>query len=146
MEIRSFRGKLEDGGKDKISLATADGSIGYRILKFQIMMEQPGNTAQESVVKIFKVDPGTVPTSAATIDFGDNTLIGAAFQDTNVHPSDVVIFDRDIFNQDIFVTYTDNGSGTNEDINYYIELERMTLNLNENTVITLKDIRNTNSQ
>ena len=109
-------------------------------------MEQPGNTAQESVVKIFKLDPGTVPTSAATINFGDNTLIGAAFQDTNVHPSDVVIFDRDIFNQDIFVTYTDNGSGTNEDINYYIELERMTLNLNENTVITLKDIRNTNSQ
>ena len=42
-----------------------------------------------------------------------------------------------IFNQDIYVT--NYGSGA---MNYYIELEQIKLDLNENTVATLKDIRN----
>jgi len=54
----------------------------------------------------------------------------------------VVIFDNEVFNQDIYITYTDNGGGSNEDINYYIELEQIKLDLSENTVATLKDIRN----
>jgi len=140
--IKTFRGMMVDGAQDTIVLHTNDGSTGYRIVKFQIMMEQPGNTAQESVVKIYKVEQATVPTGAATIDFSDNTLLAAAFQDTNVHPSDVVIFDNEVFNQDIYITYTDNGGGSNEDINYYIELEQIKLDLSENTVATLKDIRN----
>ena len=142
MTIKTFRGMMVDGAQDTIVLHTNDGSTGYRIVKFQIMMEQPGNTAQESVVKIYKVEQATVPTGAATIDFSDNTLLAAAFQDTNVHPSDVVIFDNEVFNQDIYITYTDNGGGSNEDINYYLELEQIKLDLSENTVATLKDIRN----
>jgi predicted secreted protein len=109
-------------------------------------MEQPGNTAQESLVQIFKIEQTTVPTSAATVDFSDNTLLAAAFQDTNVHPTEVVVFDNEIFNQDVYITYTDNGSGTNEDVNYYIELEQIKLALDENTVATLKDIRNIEAQ
>ena len=142
MPIKSFRGKLVDGGSQTINLHTNNGSTGYIIKKFQIMMEQPGNTAQESLVKIYKIEQSTVPTSAATVDFSDNTLLAAAFQDTNVHPTEVVVFDNEIINQDIYVTYTDNGSGTNEDCNYYIELEQIKLALDENTVATLKDIRN----
>ena len=45
------------------------------------------------------------------------------------------------FNQDIFVT-CDTGSTSGESCNYYIELEQIKLDLNENTVATLKDIRN----
>ena len=40
MPIKSFRGKLGSDVQEKISLATNDGSIGYRIVKFQIF---PGN-------------------------------------------------------------------------------------------------------
>jgi len=54
--IKTFRGMMVDGAQDTIVLHTNDGSTGYRIVKFQIMMEQPGNTAQESVVKIYKVE------------------------------------------------------------------------------------------
>ena len=48
------------------------------------------------------------------------------------------------FNQDIYVTHTDVlGAGA---CNYYIELEQFKLDLSENTVATLKDIRNIKSQ
>ena len=53
---------------------------------------------------------------------------------------EVVIFDNEIFNQDIYITHTDNKNA--ESINYYIELEQIKLDLNQNTVATLKDIRN----
>jgi len=145
--IKTYRGKLEDGGQHRIRLSTNNGLTGYKILKFQIMMEQPGNTAQESLVQIFTKglfdvngDPD-VPTSAGTVDFSNPLLIAAAYQDTNVHPTEVVIVDNIIINQDLFVTYTDNGSGTNEDINYYIELEQMKLSKDEATMATLKDMR-----
>jgi len=51
-----------------------------------------------------------------------------------------IIFDREIFNQDIYITYRDNSNETKA--NYYLELEQVKLDLNENTVATLKDIRN----
>jgi len=54
---------------------------------------------------------------------------------------DTIIFDSEIFNQDIYVTYADSQGSTGE-MNYYIELEQVNLDLNENTVATLKDIRN----
>ena len=138
---KTFRGKLEDGGQATIRLSTNNGLTGYRIAKFAIMMEQPGNTAQESVVQVFTTERSSVPTSSATVNFDDPTLIAAAYQDTNVHPTEVVIFDNVVFNQDIYITYTDNGSGTNEDINYHIELEQEKLDVNQATVATLKDMR-----
>ena len=143
MPIKSFRGKLVDGGKQTINLHTNNGSTGYIIKKFQIMMEQPGNTAQESLVKIYKIEQSTVPTSAATVDFSDNTLLAAAsFERTTslATYSEQIIFDREIFNQDIYVMHKDFSSG--EPVNYYIELEQVKLALDENTVATLKDIRN----
>ena len=53
----------------------------------------------------------------------------------------VIVFDNMKFNQDIFVTNVDGGA-ENRAINYYIELEQVKLRLDENTVATLKDIRN----
>ena len=52
----------------------------------------------------------------------------------------IVTFDNEIFNQDIYVT--NKGQDNPSPVNYYIELEVVKLDLNENTVATLKDIRN----
>ena len=49
-----------------------------------------------------------------------------------------IIFDQEIFNQDIYITC----ASTDGAINYYIELEVMDLALDEATVATLKDVRN----
>jgi len=40
--IKTFRGLIADGETDTIVLHTNDGSIGYRIVKFQVIQEQPG--------------------------------------------------------------------------------------------------------
>ncbi len=142
MPIKSFRGLIADDSIDTISLHTNDGATGYRIVKFQIIPEKPGTATGEHTVKIFKTpQTGTPP---AAIDFSDQTMLAVAFIENgsgvgNMQP-DVIIFDNEIFNQDIYITHNDE-SGT-ENCNYYFELEQMKLDLNENTVATLKDIRN----
>ena len=145
MPIKSFRGLMADGTQDTIVLHTNNGSIGYRIVKFQIMSSSPGATNTESLVQIFKVkQTEPIATSGGTVDFSNQTLLGAAFIKESAdyyHPlSDAVIFDQEIFNQDIYVTHT-NQEGTLA-VNYYIELEQVKLDLSQNTVATLKDIRN----
>jgi hypothetical protein len=144
MPIKSFRGKLADGEQRVINLHTNDGSTGYKVVKFEILPEVPATTTGEHVVKIFKIEQTTVPTVDPTIDFEDNTLLGCAIMGngTNFQFSipGAVVFDNEIFNQDIYVTHTDaHAAGA---CNYYIELEQVKLDLNESTVATLKDIRN----
>ena len=144
MPIKSFRGKLADGGQETIALHTTDGSTGYRIVKFQIIPYAPGTTDTENVVKIYKVEQSSVGTSTATINFSDQTLLAAAWSlnDASGQQGETtIIFDQEVFNQDIYITYTDQRS-SNTKCNYYIELETVKLDLNENTVATLKDIRN----
>jgi len=69
------------------------------------------------------------------LHFGQVVGGGAA-----AYPDDLnVVFDQEIFNQDIYVTQQCLQSG---DVNYYIELEQVKLNVDESTVATLKDIRN----
>ena len=145
MPIKSFRGKIADNGIDVISLHTNDGSTGYRVKKFELFPHAPGATIQESLVKIYTV-PQT--SAASTIDFADNTLLGSAYLALNssaYYATDMItIFDNMTFNQDIYLTHVDvvGSSGCN----YYIELEQVKLDLNENTVATLKDIRNNAAQ
>jgi hypothetical protein len=148
MPVKTFRGVLSDGGQDTIVLHTNDGSVGYRIVKFQIMDIEPGTASVEHVVKIFKVEQSSV---TGTVDFAENTLLGTAFLTLSSsagsygNSGDVnIIFDQEIFNQDIYVTHVDNGSN-NKKCNYFIELEQITLDLSQNTVATLKDIRNLDS-
>jgi len=140
--IVSFRGLIADNAQDTIVLHTNDGSIGYRIVKFEIMPNDYGSKNSEHMVKIFKVSQTTFP---GEIDFSDNRLLGVALMSNSssasTYPSlGSVIFDNEVFNQDIYVTHVD--KGVSESCNYYIELEQMPLDLNENTVATLKDIRN----
>jgi len=142
MTIKTFRGLIAHDIQDTIVLHTNDGSIGYRIVKLQVIPQSPASTTQESIVKIFKIDNQTI---SADIDFSDNTLLAAAYFEGHSNSTDfggeVIIFDTEIFNQDIYVQNFD-GSGGTKPINYYIELEQVKLDLNENTVATLKDIRN----
>ena len=143
MPIKSFRGLLADGGQDTIVLHTNRGEIGYRIVKFQLMPNNPGVGGSESIVKVYKIEQTVVD---GVVDFSDNTLIAAAFQKTqedsaNTEAGIVTIFDNEIFNQDIYVTAVDvRGSLLT---NYYIELEQIKLDLAESTTATLRDIRNT---
>jgi len=139
--IKTFRGLIADGAQDTIVLHTNDGSTGYRIVKFQIITQLPGATQVEHIVKIYKVAQTAVD---GAIDFSDQTLLGAAEYAANDNGwttgSHAVIFDNEVFNQDIYITGIDvNGS---YNVNYYIELEQASLDLGENTVATLKDIRN----
>jgi len=145
MPIKTFRGLIASGAQDTIVLHTNDGSTGYRIVKFIIMPNAPMNADSEHVVKIYKVSQTSI---SATVDFSDNTLLGAG-QMANAGSGyyntgyDQVFFDNEIFNQDIYITHIENaGVGASESVNYYIELEQVKLDLNENTVATLKDIRN----
>tara|TARA_R100001594_G_C3857197_1_gene219983 strand:- start:73 stop:519 length:447 start_codon:yes stop_codon:yes gene_type:complete len=146
MPIKSFRGMLADLAKETIHLATNDGSTGYRIKKFQLIGRTPGSMTIESVVKIYKIPQTGTPDG--TVDFSDNTLLAAGYYIDNsnaVYPGfETIVFDNEIFNQDIYITHFD--ASTSEFINYYLELEQVKLSLDENTVATLKDIRNIEAQ
>jgi hypothetical protein len=101
----------------------------------------------EGTVQIFKVKQASIP---GEIDFEDNTLLGAATIQQTVNNQDssnpTVIFDNEIFNQDIYVVHDEKSAGAGAAVNYHIELEQMKLDLSENTVATLKDIRNVTEQ
>ncbi|HHZ96784.1 MAG TPA: hypothetical protein EYN67_14825 [Flavobacteriales bacterium] len=141
--IKTFRGLIVDGGQDTIVLHTNDGATGYRIVKFQLIPNIPAAASAEHVVKVFKTEQTTID---GTVDFSDNTLLAAGFtnnySDAMAYPlQQYTIFDKEIFNQDIYVTHKDVATG--QLCNYYIELEQVKLDLSESTVATLKDVRNT---
>ena len=142
MTIKSFRGKIADADIDTVPLSTNNGSTGYKIVKFEVIGQEPMGSDQEAVIKIYSI-PQTTATN--TIDFSDNTLLAVAFYENDANTAyfggTSIIFDNTKFNQDIYIT---NQSSTGS-INYYIELEQVKLSLDENTVATLKDIRNIKS-
>jgi hypothetical protein len=140
-KIKSFRGLIADGGIDTISLHTNSGSTGYKIVKMEIMHAEPGQQDAEHTIKVYSIPQTTADNK---IDFSDNTLLAAAYvtddKNTLGTTSTVVVFDNATFNQDIFVTHEDTTGS--QPANYHIELEQVKLDLSENTVATLKDIRN----
>lgn len=133
--IKTFKGILNDGEQDQIHLAGGDGNTGYRIVKFQVMPEKPGDAGQESLVQVWKVKQSVVPTSSGTVDFSDDALIGAVVGIFGVGEGlpNPIIFDTQVFNQDIYVTHTDNRNA--EKINYYIELDEVRMPDNETAVV-----------
>ena len=141
--IKTFRGLMADGAQDTIVLHTSDGSTGYRIVKFQIITKTPYDTnAAEHIIKIYKTSQTAVD---GVVDFSDQTLLGVATINNNTagyqYPiTTTIVFDREIFNQDLYITHKEAVNA--EACNYYFELEQVKLDLNQNTVATLKDIRN----
>tara|TARA_Y100001963_G_scaffold13050_1_gene16310 strand:- start:180 stop:629 length:450 start_codon:yes stop_codon:yes gene_type:complete len=147
MPIKSFRGKLASGGLETISLHTNSGSTGYKIVKLEIIPENLSGNRQESCFKVFSI-PQT--TATGTIDFSDQTLIASGYIENyeevvGGNNNLVTVFDNITFNQDIYLTHLDNG-GNSQALNYHIELDTVKLDLNENTVATLKDIKNIEAQ
>lgn len=138
--IKSYRGLLADGAQHTIPLHTTDGKTGYRIVKFEVIAEKPGVLSQESILKIYKVEQTTVD---GLIDFTDNTLLASAlwFNKSSVDfpVSEQIIFDGEIFNQDIYITHSEVDSVSA--CNYYIELEQIKLTENEALVAIIKDLR-----
>ena len=147
--IVSYKGLIADGEQQQIALQTNNGLKGYRIVKLDIITENPGTTAYEHIIKIYKTEQSAV---TADIDFSDNRLLGCGFTkgDELTYRSagtTQIVFDNEKFNQDIFVTHVDTKSSSPPlSCNYYLELEQMDLSLDEQTVATLKDIRNTGTQ
>jgi len=139
--ILSYRGLLGDGGQDTILLSTKKGEVGYRIIKFELIPNQPFNKTQESVMKIYKEEQTTIN---GVVDFSDNRLLGVGtfkmHDTTNYMAFEHIVFDQEIFNQDIYITNYD--AATGESCNYYLELEAIKLDESQAMVATLKDIRN----
>ena len=146
MPIKSFRGEIADATVDIITLHTNTGTTGYRIKKLQLFPHKFGTEDQKSTVTVFSVAQ-TTPSNE--VDFSDNTLLAAACLSTdnseNNPLNNNVVFDNMTFNQDIYVCH-ENVHSDAKPVNYYIELEQIKLDLSENTVATLKDIRNIESQ
>lgn len=149
--MKSFRGLIASGSVDTVSLHTNDGSTGYRIKKFKLMPYAYGASTGEleSVVKIYST-PKTDSDVDGLVDFSDNELLGAAVINAEAvadsYPSILTtVFDLMTFNQDIYITHQNNHADAGP-VSYYIELETIKLSLDENTVATLKDIRNTSTQ
>ena len=139
--IKTYKGMLADGGQDIIPLHTPDGKTGYRIVKFELMPQVIANKVAEHVIKLYKTFQTTID---GNVDFSDNTLLAAGFvnNDTNAYANPlaaVVIFDQEIFNQDIYVTHKDMAVG--EDCNYYIELEQVKLTEEQALVTIVKNLR-----
>jgi hypothetical protein len=147
----SFRGLIESEETVRLSLSTNNGKTGYKIRKFDLFPHKPGTQDAEDVMKLFKTQPDTTDSTLpglGIVDFSNNRLIAAAFLTAGASiaysTSQVVVFDNEKFNQDLYLTYVDSNSN-DKFANYYIELESMDLSLDEATVATLKDIRNTRS-
>ena len=141
MPLKTFRGKLADGDQQRIRLHTNNGLIGYRITKFELMPAAIAAGGGEHTCQVSKQKFTTIDNN---INFDNPNLLaaGVASNSSSVHLYGVpttTIFDNIVFNQDIFICQHDNDGS--RDLNYYIELEQLKLDLNEATVATLKDMR-----
>ena len=123
-KVHSFRGLLGDDGQDEINLERQNANLAYRIIKFEVIAQNPGVESQESTIKIYKEKQSSL---ATTIDFTDPDLLGAALyhDDSNAaYPvSLVVIFDNTLFSRNIYISHKDGLVG--QYINYYIEIEEV---------------------
>jgi len=131
-KVHSFRGRLADGGQDKIRIQGATGEVAWRISKFQIIQYNAGAADVEAIMQIWRErhpDAGGDIPEWNVIDFTNDELLGAAFMSIrdssagSTIPS--VIFDNELFSRNIFITYFDKQVG--QPCNYYIELEKVKL-------------------
>ena len=137
----SFRGRLDMGVPEKINLKTMTGKTGYKIINFKVISSTPGIGNSETVTKIYSKAQQDFP---ATVDFTESDLLGVAYYQDNEgqqYPSSIdIIFDNEIFNQNIFI-YAEDADSKTIPINYYLELETVALSDIQSTQLTLKSLR-----
>jgi ERCC4-type nuclease len=148
--IKTFRGLISDEGQAQVRLSTKKGKIGYRIVKFNIMTNVPhtAGTDTEHIVMVWKTVRTTAElgdTTTTSPNFADGHLLAVGLSVNDVTGSghgywDTIMFDQEIFNQDIYITNRDTGGSTIA-CNFYLELEIINLSDNAATVSTLRDIR-----
>lgn len=136
-----YRGTLPVGSEERINLSTLNGKTGYKITKFQIISTAPGTVDQEIVSKIMaKKDPNI----GAVVEFTNSNLLAVSYISEGAsvaYPLDTtIIIDNKKFNQDIFVSVS-SANGSTQAVNYYIELESMSLSDLEATYLTLQNIK-----
>jgi len=140
MVVKTFRGILNDGEQERIRLQTIKGKVGYKIIKFQTTLKNWGTVTAESVMKVYKKEVTTVD---GLIDFTDSDLLASNSFSYNssgniAGDQSVIIFDNQIFNQDIYIT---NDVDSDTPVNYYLELEVIPLDDAGAEYTTLKDMR-----
>jgi hypothetical protein len=138
----TFKGLLADLEIKRIRLSTNNGLTGYKITKFQLLAEKPGETDHRFVGQIFANQVTATPTGV--VNFDNPQLIAASATEDNgaahyPHSATTIVIDNKVINQDIYIQLFDVSVG--ESCNYYIELEEMKLSKDEATVATLKDMR-----
>ena len=134
----SYRGQIAHIGEDTINLHTNDGKTGYKVVKFQLFPRN-FNVDDEYNMQIWKVNG----LQTSTPNFSDNRLLAAGYIETVGGAAEgtkqVVVFDNEIFNQDVYVTL---GSESGNPCNYYIELEQVPLTEDQALVAIVKNLRN----
>jgi hypothetical protein len=140
MAKKSYKGMLADGGQERIRLRTKNGATGYRITKFQVVPNNAAGQDPEASVQVWKKKQTSV---TALIDFTKSDLLASAYYSGGssvAYGQDVVIvFDNEVFNQDIYITLVDDSD--NESMNYYLELETIPLSDTQMAQVTLKSLR-----
>lgn len=139
--MKAFKGKLtsDDNALNQDTIHLSGGEIheGYRIHKLELIATSESADISP-IVKVYTTKQSSVD---ATIDFTEDGLIGAAMyrQDSgNQYPStQVIIFDKDVFNQDIYITCKDNETSGGS-VNYYLELEQINMTRGEEAVVNFK--------
>jgi hypothetical protein len=138
----TFRGQIADGLQNKINLATLNGKTGYKITNFKICGLIMGAGDKELTAQVFTKDQSGAITSE--VDFTDSNLLAVALYNDVASQAtgndEVIIFDGEVFNQDIFITAVDQ-SGNTAPTNYYLELETVGLSDVQATQLTLKNLR-----
>ena len=141
-----YRGTLSVGTEERIKLSTLNGKTGYKITKFQIISTAPGTVDQEIVCKVMDKKDSNI---GAVVEFTNSNLLAVSYISEGAsvaYPLDsTIIIDNKKFNQDIFVSVSSANSST-QPVNYYIELESMSLSDLEASYLTLQNIRQITSR
>lgn len=135
--IKTFRGNMANNEQDRIPLAGGEVDKGYRITKFQALPSS-GSTDVEGVLKIYANKQLVI---SPDINFDEDNLLAALIlvQDDsheNTTGPEPVIFDRELVNQDIYITWTCHDKTGNA--NYYLELEEVKMKDSEIAVVNYK--------
>lgn len=141
----TYRGSLSHEEKRKIDLETKTGSLGYRIIRFELMPRNFGSSSNEleSTVKVYGNDPGT-PDSVVNFDDMDLLAVATLGMDSvaSTNPMSLwATFDALMFNQNVYITHYNNHADL-APVNFYLELEQFTISPLESATLTLKNMRN----